>query len=139
MLVGQVITLLLPQGGPLLFLSFLILAQNLLNHNFLCVSLSFVHNIRQATAGGTDGVACDGRSCLRLPGQEHPCLQVLKIADQIFAPQILAGQVFPGQDRCHQIFSGLSHPGFDVFVGRDDVCFFISQSGETADTLGALR
>ena len=88
-----------------------------------------MQNIRQATAGGTDGVACDGRSCLRLPGQEHPCLQVLKIADQIFARQIFV----------RQIFSGLSHPGFDVFVGRDDVCFFISQSGETADTLGALR
>ena len=68
-----------------------------------------------------------------------PVFRCYKIADQIFAPQILAGQVFPGQDRCHQIFSGLSHPGFDVFVGRDDVCFFISQSGETADTLGALR
>ena len=24
-------------------------------------------------------------------------------------------------------------------IFRDDVCFFISQSGETADTLGALR
>ena len=26
-----------------------------------------------------------------------------------------------------------------IFLLRDDVCFFISQSGETADTLGALR
>ena len=25
------------------------------------------------------------------------------------------------------------------FLSRDDVCFFISQSGETADTLNALR
>ena len=37
-----------------------------------------MQNIRQATAGGTDGVASDGRSCLRLSGQEHPCLQVLQ-------------------------------------------------------------
>ena len=59
-------------------LFYLILAQSPLNHNFLCVSLSFVHNIWQATAGGTDGVASDGRSCLRLSGPEHPCLQVLQ-------------------------------------------------------------
>ena len=41
--------------------------------------------------------------------------------------------------KCYQIFAGDSNPGFDVLIGRDDVCFFISQSGETADTLGALR
>ena len=42
--------------------------------------LAFAHAFPiQAIAGGVDRTACDGRSCLRLPGQEHPRLQVLHL------------------------------------------------------------
>ena len=39
----------------------------------------------------------------------------------------------PHQAFCHNIVA------WTVQIFRDDVCFFISQSGETADTLLALR
>ena len=72
---------------------------------------------------------------------------------QIFACKILAGRILDGQIpgvikyswtkkpvfMYYNFVDGHSDPDFEVFVGRDDVCFFISQSGETADTLGALR
>ena len=117
------------------------------NHNSLWVFvfLSFVHNIRQATAGGTDGAASDGWSRLWLPRQKHPCLQVLSNIcwTNISWSNTWCCQIFLYRNTllfmCNNFVYGHSNPDFEVFVGRDDVCFFISQSGETADTLGALR
>ena len=70
-------------------------------------------------------------------------------AGQKMSGQIIAGQIFgvikyswkgtPRSSGLKRAVDGHSDLGVDVNIDRDDVCFFISQSGETADTLGALR
>lgn len=87
--------------------------------------------LEQVTLGGIQTFAAEIRRCRRLlligcGTSYHSAIASRQLLEELTELPVMVDLASDFLDRSTPIF-------------RDDVCFFISQSGETADTLGALR
>merc|ERR1712168_602954 len=87
--------------------------------------------LEQVTLGGIKAYVPEIKRCRRLlmiacGTSYHSCIASRQLLEELTELPVMVDLASDFLDRSTPIF-------------RDDVCFFISQSGETADTLGALR
>merc|ERR1719385_466251 len=89
------------------------------------------YELEQVTLGGIKSYVSEIRRCRRLlmigcGTSYHSAIASRQLLEELTELPVMVDLASDFLDRNTPIF-------------RDDVCFFISQSGETADTLGALR
>jgi len=89
------------------------------------------YELEQVTLGGIKAYVSEIRRCRRLlmigcGTSYHSAISCRQLLEELTELPVMVDLASDFLDRNTPIF-------------RDDVCFFISQSGETADTLGALR
>lgn len=89
------------------------------------------YELEQVTLGGIKAYVSEIRRCRRLlmigcGTSYHSAIACRQLMEELTELPVMVDLASDFLDRNTPIF-------------RDDVCFFISQSGETADTLGALR